>query len=577
VYTWLGFLWIQVVPLGDAAYRMNLMSAVMAAAAVSGMFLLVRALGPGQLAAGTAALLLGASDTFWSQAVITEVYTTNVALQVATLLVLLRWAGRVRMGLDGDRLLLGFALLFGTSLGTHLSNLGFAPVYVAFVVAVDPKILHRPRLLAAALASFGIGAAQYAWLFVRGSAFDQFPNPEPDTWAGFWDYTFGAFSSKRFAYPLAGAPFRLVFYLRQLAQSFTTAGVALGALGAWIVLARSPLAFWLLFGVHATNVFLFAQFAAPDVQVFFLPGYVAWAAFVAWGIQGLFDGARRLRTRFGPGSHGIDRAVHALSAVGLAWTLLALGHRTYQSQDRSHDTFAPDFDRNVYDLLPSSSVVLARRGVFGAHMLYWQAAEGVRPDVTILGQRSAPSWDGRTRLFTTLRVAAGVPHRGSVDRRDLADAWYVPQLFGNSRRLILSRVELGPPALQASPPPSVSPINRRVGGVTLLAATVTPELQAPSPRLHVESWWRVPDARHVVVSTRLDEHTLESHLLGLDNLARYAEAVELPPDAVVHEDFRVVVPSTIAGGTHVVRLGVTIVRDYHLLLERIDVGTVAFR
>jgi hypothetical protein len=141
VYTWLGFLWVHLVPLGDAAYRMNLLSAVMGAIAVGGMFLVVRTLGCGRLAAAAAALLLGLGDTLWSQAVITEVHTSNLAFQIATILVLLHWARRVRSGGGGDRLFLAFAVLFGSSLGTHLANLGFAPVYAGFVLATDPAIV----------------------------------------------------------------------------------------------------------------------------------------------------------------------------------------------------------------------------------------------------------------------------------------------------------------------------------------------------------------------------------------------------------------------------------------------------
>jgi hypothetical protein len=428
------------------------------------------------------------------------------------------------------------------------------------------------------LALFCVAAAQYAWLPVRGSTFDQYPNPQPDSLHGLWSYTFGAFASLRFAYPLPALPFRLVFYLQQLDKNFTTAGIALGMLGAWTLLRRSPFAFWLLFGMHVTNVFVFAQFAVPDPEVFFLPGYVPWAAFMACGLQDLFDGAARIRTRVAPRLAGADRVMRAVTAAGLAAALIGLGERDFRANDRRHDTLVPDFDRNVYELLPAESAVLAARGAFGADMLYWQVAARLRRDVTVLGQREAPAWDKRRPLFATVRVANGAPTQaGRIGRRDSdlpAGAWYVPVLFGNARAMILSRVDQGPPSLLADVPASVRPVDRRVGPVTLVAATVVAEPEAPSPRLRVQSWWRVPDARRVVVSTGLDDGTLEAHLLGLENLARYAATVTLPADAVVYEDFRVVVPSTLTAGTHAARLGVTIFDD-RITTEWIDVGSVA--
>src|SRR4030042_1235500 len=45
LYTWLGFLFSHLVPLGDVAYRINLMSAVMGALAAAGIYwILIRIL-----------------------------------------------------------------------------------------------------------------------------------------------------------------------------------------------------------------------------------------------------------------------------------------------------------------------------------------------------------------------------------------------------------------------------------------------------------------------------------------------------------------------------------------------------
>ena len=105
-------------------------------------------------------------------------------------------------------------------------------------------------------------------------------------------------------------------------------------------------------------------------------------------------------------------------------------------------------------------------------------------------------------------------------------------------------------------------------------ASCTADAHAPTERLHVRAWWRVPDAARVVVATGLDDRTLESHTLGLDNLARYADAVGLPPGSVVREDYRVVVPSTTPAGTHTVRLGVTVFGEHGMTTEWMDVGRI---
>ena len=121
LYTWLGHLF-TLLPIGDVAYRTNLMSAVLGGAGVALLYLVARrlALRPG-IAAFTA-LLFGVTTTFWSQAVITEVYAPNVFALALVLWLLLRWAGRPA---DGRLAVCAFA--YGLSLGMHFSNAAFAP------------------------------------------------------------------------------------------------------------------------------------------------------------------------------------------------------------------------------------------------------------------------------------------------------------------------------------------------------------------------------------------------------------------------------------------------------------------
>src|SRR5687768_7850510 len=68
-------------PIGDPAYRVNLASAVYGAAAVFVVYLAGLRLVRRPVAAAAGALAFGLSGTFWSQAVITEVYTFEALLR----------------------------------------------------------------------------------------------------------------------------------------------------------------------------------------------------------------------------------------------------------------------------------------------------------------------------------------------------------------------------------------------------------------------------------------------------------------------------------------------------------------
>ncbi|MCK5317192.1 MAG: DUF2723 domain-containing protein, partial [Anaerolineales bacterium] len=86
VYTWLGKLF-TLLPFGDIAHRVNLMSAAMGALSSGGLYLLInvflnpRIISPmlRRAAALCSAMLFAFSLTFWSQSVIAEVYAPNIA------------------------------------------------------------------------------------------------------------------------------------------------------------------------------------------------------------------------------------------------------------------------------------------------------------------------------------------------------------------------------------------------------------------------------------------------------------------------------------------------------------------
>ena len=580
LYVWVGFVLVHLLPFGDAAYRLNLMSALCGATAAAMVVPIGVRLGIDRTVAAFAGLLLGASTTLWSQAVMTEVYAPDLAALTVVLWLLLTWGNRVRAGRDARRWFVGFALALGLSAGTHISNLGFAPAFTLFVLTTDPTVLRRPREIAIAFAAFALGAAQYLWLPLRGGLYDQYPNLPPTNLAGIWLYTLGAFSNLRFAFPLGILPFRFGFYVALVQKNFGLAGLVLGTLGTWSALRRHPRAFWLLLAMYVTNVFVFVQFAVPDPDVFFIAGYLPWVLFIAFGVQGVVDVARAARARLLPARPAADRLLQAAAAVALVVWLAGVALPSFAENDRSRDTQVADFERNLFAMLPPDSFLVGLRGAFGADLLYWQIAHHLRPDVTIRGQWGAPKRPPGAPFFTIVRVADGAPtstgRLGQFEQDLPRDAWYVPVLFGNAYALRLTRIQETPPALLATDAPP-APLERRLGPLTLVGATAALAPDAPSPRLHVDAWWRVPQAARFVVSTSVDDLVLESHDVGLENLLRVAAQTPIADGAVVREAFDVVLPSTLPHGPHAIRLGATRFTDTGFSTDWTEVARVDLR
>jgi hypothetical protein len=121
----IGFL-----PVSNPAWRVNLLSALCAAIAVGGVYLLARYFTRSRIGAGLGGLALAISYTFWSQAVIAEVYTPGMAFIVLILLLLFRWQGEP--GKNNLSLLVA-SLLAGIGFGVHASVWLIGLPAVAFV------------------------------------------------------------------------------------------------------------------------------------------------------------------------------------------------------------------------------------------------------------------------------------------------------------------------------------------------------------------------------------------------------------------------------------------------------------
>jgi hypothetical protein len=596
LYTWLGKLF-TFLPVGDVAHRVNLMSAILGAGSVATLYGIVRLLtsrlrprAASRLASAFAALSFGFSRTFWSQTGIAEVYAPNVFMVTLTLLLLLAWAQveephRARPGggawwrrfVPSRRsltLLAAFGLCFGLSLGTHMSNLGFAPGFALFILLVSWRTAVSPVGVAAAGGGFFLGLLQFLWLPLRASTLTDRMMREraPTTLRGIYNYTLGAFPQFKFAFPLVAIPDRIVIYLDLLRQQFGLLGIGLGVLGMWALLWRRPRRFFLVVGAYLLHVWFFVQYRVFDLDVFFIPAHLLYAIFIGFGVAWLMD---RLLSVVGE-----RRLWRAALIAGLALVLaLPLGRElraNWEANDTSHDTAVNDFYENVFELLPEGAVLLGRSGVFGYDMFYYRLVYDVRPDV-VMPHLPDPDVDA-TRLddreiYTTIRLDTPQAGRGPwalpaglLDR----DAWHVPVLFGGTeqggsgpsgRPLVLYRVTDEPPRLVV-PGRDADPqhhARQEAAGWVLLGYDLESGEVRAGEALHLTTYWRAAAApQQVVLSTRLGEAALETHELGMGNLHRAAQELQPVRRGVVVEAYAVVVPRHAEPGSTSLSIGVAL-------------------
>jgi hypothetical protein len=504
------------------------------------------------------------APTMWSQAVIAEVYTPNLAFIALSLLALLRWERTRR-----DRNFALFALVFGLSLGMHISNLGFAPGVAVFVLLTDRSVLKRPTWWLAGIGGFLLGILQFAWLPFKASTLSDpiMLNRAPTTLRGIYHYTLGAFPQFKFAFPLSAIPDRIVIYLDLLRQQFSILGIVLGIVGLFSLLFRRTRHYLLLVVIYLVQVWFFIQYRAFDLEVFFLPAHYLWAMFIAAGCaEGLGGLEGLLQLLAGGRARRVGQWALAIGALALA-LLPLIGN--WESSDRSQDVAVTDFYANVWELLPEDAVLLTARGVFGYEAFYWQLIYDTRADVVLPALDPNQQVDCDITTQAVYATAAALSDRGSAGPgsgpgcRMPDRVWRIPLLlgaqesgiFGGRGQLALFRLSATPlEAEERGSAPDIR-LNARLGRVTLLGADLDTESVESGAALHLQLYWRLDRGagERIVVSLGGDE--IEEYEIGFGNLPQGAAQMANLEGRVIVEDYWIVIPSTISPGELALEVG----------------------
>jgi hypothetical protein len=253
-------------PLGDAALRVSLASALAGALAALGLYRAARALGVRRLLAVAAALGFAFTRAAWEQAARPEVYALEAALVVAALSWTLAWL----VSADA-RALYAAVLATGLALANHhfVALLFFVPA-AAVVLARRPGVAAAGR--AAALGVLGLGA--YLYLPLR-AAHDALGWGDPDRWAPFaWTV-----SARAFQKSVGRTDFALGDVAVAVTDNLSLPLALLALLGAYALLRRRPAAGALLVGVAAAGLLGRAVLGFdadnPDALGYLLPAIAA--------------------------------------------------------------------------------------------------------------------------------------------------------------------------------------------------------------------------------------------------------------------------------------------------------------
>jgi hypothetical protein len=367
-----AFLWLTG---ADPAYALNLASAVTAAVACALLVLIGVELSGSVAAASGAALLFAASYTFWSQAVIAEVYALHIALVALTLLLALRWSNQPTFG----RLTLVFAV-YALAFGNHLSMILMAPGLVLFLFISAPggwRSLVTPRVAGVAIACALAGASQYGWNLRTLWLLPDAPAGVAEGLQRFWfDVTKADWRDTMVMnVPRSMLSDHAAMYWFDLRQQFGAVAPVLAA-GGLIQLAIADVRrAVLMLALYLSNVAFAYSYNVGDAHVFYLPSHLIIALLAA---PAAVFAARVVPRRIM--SPGVAAAVASSLLIVYAG---ARAYRDFPAVDRSAD------DRPVRVLAPLTAELDDRRAILLTD-LNWQVQNGLsyytkitRPDVAV--------------------------------------------------------------------------------------------------------------------------------------------------------------------------------------------------
>ena len=412
----------------DPAFPMNLMSVITSALAAMFVYLITVRLilltrkgdpaGEGLwrdlpvvVGGMTAALMLAFSNTFWFNAVETEVYGFSIMLMTMAVWLGMRWM--VRPGQpDSRRLLFFVAYLMGLAGGIHLLCLLAVPTLLILIWFEDRDLLKDLKVWAIAPVLVVLGYSTYAALYIRSGLNPMIDENNPENWANlvgflmreqygkesmfleifnrrapFWDYQLGSMYLKYFLdqFPVPGfrfvsEAFRKATEPEVLPIRVPVLPYVLGFGGMAIHLLRDSRRFLALFALFLlTGVGLVVYLNMPDPQprerdYVFVGSFAVFAIWIGMAGEATMRWLRQRRLS----------ALAVLASAALLLMPAGMAGALYKTHDRTGDHIAYDYAYNILASCEPEGILFTNGDNDTFPLWFLQEVMGLRKDVRVV-------------------------------------------------------------------------------------------------------------------------------------------------------------------------------------------------
>lgn len=411
-YTLLGWIWTHLFVVGDVAWRMNLLSALFGAGTVSLTYLIAKQIGQTtiphspiltyRLTAILASLMFMVNATFWSQAIIAEVYTLH-ALFLALI---------IGLTLYQRQFTATIAFIYGLSLTHHITTILIAPALGLFFwfnrsQTVDKTEQNRLFSLTLGRNLLIVLAPLLLYLYLPWIA----PNTPYTTislskeqtlvlyensLSGFLQHITGTVFTDELQ-PMAVGLDRIIMVGEWFVAQLTWGGVFLSLIGLTILLAHNRYDI-----VGLTGLIMLAYlgfnliYFIGDVYVLFIPVWLITCLWIGLGCLGLSHwlANRFIKSRLTQSTHRHTRRleqviqtklygflVAGFISVWLVLPLWLLFQQLPHLNQANNTTAAERWQTILTEPLPENAVLISNDRNEIMPMWYYQYVEGQRPDL----------------------------------------------------------------------------------------------------------------------------------------------------------------------------------------------------
>jgi len=432
------------VPIDSVAFRVHLTSAIFGSLGALMLYWIVRVLIKGKMYAYLAGLSFGISNVYWSQSIVAEVYTLNIAIVLLLLILALKFTECDDKSCR--KIAVGMGLLYGLGLCNHWPLLILSsPMLLA---VVWPELRRLARQLIYIVPMLIIGLSPYLWMVIRSKMSPEISFYGPmESWSDFWFFVSREGYSELDISPTAGWKDKLYFcgfVLQETSRQFGALGmifIIIGFISQWREFPKN-ISFGLLLGyLGSTFILIFLlgfDYEYLHTIIFRVYPLVAYSISGIWLVLGV-----KITIHF-LGKHmevrgGLLSAIISILVVGLIFS------SNIESNYRAKDNWAPTYAKIVLDNIPENAIVFTDGDLDLPTLGYLNKIQNYRQDITLYSSKGILF---SNRLFTPGKTSDTERVKILDNFIKTADmpvyyTWGLPHIYGVTSFGLFNKVETG--------------------------------------------------------------------------------------------------------------------------------------